>query len=178
MDGWGDVLALTSANALPMIRSMSCTQARVVAGGFLLTVLFMSTAAAAGDPRPPGPKDRCPVCGMFVEKYRNWSATVVFEDGSQVFFDGPKDLFRFLLDPARYEREESSIADVFVTDYYTTKFVNAREALFVVGSDVTGPMGRELVPITTREHAESFRADHGGEQILTFDEVTADVIPR
>jgi nitrous oxide reductase accessory protein NosL len=34
------------------------------------------------------------------------------------------------------------------------------------------------VPITTPEHAEAFRADHGGEQVLTFDQVTADAIPK
>ncbi len=160
-----------------MIRPMSWTLVRSLVGALLLTMVLSGPATAAG-PRPPEPKDRCPVCGMFVEKYRNWTATVVFEDGSQVFFDGPKDLFKFLLDPARYGGEESSIADVFVTDYYTTKFVNARDTLFVVGSDVTGPMGPELVPITTQEHADSFRADHGGEQVLTFDEVTAEAIPK
>jgi nitrous oxide reductase accessory protein NosL len=115
---------------------------------------------------------------MFVAEYRNWTATVVFEDGSQAFFDGPKDMFRFLLDPARYGREESSIAGVFVTDYYTTKLLDARETLFVVGSDVMGPMGPELVPTTTSEHAEAFRADHGGDRILAFDQVTADAIPK
>jgi nitrous oxide reductase accessory protein NosL len=115
---------------------------------------------------------------MYVEKYPNWTATVMFEDGSQVFFDGPKDLFKFLLDPGKYGRQESSIADVFVTDYYTTKLLDARETLFVVGSDVMGPMGPELVPVANSGHAESFRADHGGDHVLTFDQVTPDVIPK
>ena len=153
------------------------TPRRLLVGTLVLTAVLAGLATAA-TPRPPGPKDRCPVCGMYVEKYPNWTATVVFEDGSQVFFDGPKDLFKFLLDPAKYGHEESSIANVFVTDYYTTKLLNARETLFVVGSDVMGPMGPELVPIANPEHAESFRADHGGDHVLTFDQVTPDVIPK
>jgi copper chaperone NosL len=156
---------------------MSCTPLRLFACSLVLIAVLAGLATAA-DPRPPGPEDRCPVCGMFVEKYRNWTATIMFEDGSQVFFDGPKDLFKFLLDPARYGHEKSLISDVFVTDYYTTKLVDARETVFVVGSDVMGPMGPELVPIASVEHAESFRADHGGEQVLSFDRVTADAIPK
>jgi len=115
---------------------------------------------------------------MFVEKYRSWTATVVFQDGSQLFFDGPKDMFRFLLDPAKYSRDASTISRAFVTDYYTTKLIDAREATFVVGSDVLGPMGHELVPLRTAEEAETFVKDHGGTGRFAFDEVTEDVLPR
>ena len=29
----------------------------------------------------PGPKDTCPVCGMFVSLYPDWVATVLYKDG-------------------------------------------------------------------------------------------------
>jgi nitrous oxide reductase accessory protein NosL len=41
--------------------------------------------------------------------------------------------------------------------------------IFVTGSDVLGPMGKELVPILGREAAETFRRDHAGEKLLRFD---------
>ncbi len=157
---------------------MSCTQIRAVTGALVLSILLLAGPVAAADPRPPGPEDRCPVCGMFVEKYRNWTSTVVFEDGSQLFFDGPKDMFKFLLDPARYGRDESAISRAFVTDYYTTKLIDARTATFVAGSDVMGPMGHELVPLRTAEEAETFVKDHGGDRRLAFDDVTADDLPK
>lgn len=115
---------------------------------------------------------------MFVEKYRSWTATVVLEDGSQLFFDGPKDMFRFLLDPARFGHAGSSISRVFVTDYYTTRLIDARQATFVAGSDVMGPMGHELVPLGTADEAETFMKDHGGSGRFAFDEVTADDVPK
>ena len=133
---------------------------------------------AAAEPRSPGPDDRCAVCGMFVEKYHNWVATIVFEDGSQVFFDGPKDLFRYLLDLEKYRAQDRTISEVFVTDYYRVRFIDAKTAFFVLGSDVMGPMGGELIPLEKRAEAETFAQDHGGREILEFNDITPEKIPR
>ena len=132
-----------------------------------IVVLFAVTTvvSATEGPPPPGPKDRCAVCGMFVAKYPNWVATIAYADGSHRFFDGPKVLFRYLVG------EDGSTtlgAEIWVTDYYTTKPLKAREAVFVAGSDVFGPMGAELIPLATADLAESFRVDHGGADVLTF----------
>lgn len=134
--------------------------------------------AVAAEPRPPGPDDRCAVCGMFVEKYHPWVATIVFADGGQVFFDGPKDLFRYLLNPEKFKVQDRAISGVFVTDYYRVQMVDAKTAFFVVGSDVMGPMGGELVPLENRDDAETFALDHGGQEILAFDDVTSAKIPK
>ncbi len=45
----------------------------------------------------------------------------------------------------------------------------------MLGSDVQGPMGRDLVPVQGREAAERFARDHQG-RVLGFDEVTAAVV--
>lgn len=105
---------------------------------------------------------------MFVAKYPNWVATIAYPDGSHRFFDGPKDLFRFLLGK---DGSTARDAEIWVTDYYTIKPISAREAVYVAGSDVFGPMGAELIPLATAELAESFRADHGGEGVFTFEGV-------
>jgi copper chaperone NosL len=131
-------------------------------------LVVIATVAAAEGPPPPGPKDRCAVCGMFVAQHPNWIAAIIEADGSRHYFDGPKDLFRFLL------REGGSVtenSEIWVTDYYTTKPLRARDAVFVRGSDVLGPMGAELVPLASAELAESFRTDHGGDDPLAFGEI-------
>jgi hypothetical protein len=51
----------------------------------------------------PGPRDTCPVCGMFVAPYPYWVATVLWRDGTAVHFDGAKDFFKYLLDLKKYE---------------------------------------------------------------------------
>ena len=140
--------------------------------------LVVAMAAAAGDAAParPGAKDKCPVCGMFVSKYPDWTASVVFQDGTTAYFDGAKDLFKFLASPATYGRGGSPVARAQVTDYYAVQVVDARQAFFVVGSDVLGPMGKELVPFGNRAEADEFLRDHRGKKVLRFAEVTPAVL--
>ncbi len=126
----------------------------------------------------PGPRDTCPVCGMFVAPYRYWVATVVWRDGKVVHFDGAKDFFKYLLDLKKYEpqRQRQDLQDLGVTDYYGTERIDARGALYVVGSDVLGPMGHELVPHDGDEQAREFLADHKGRRVLRFAEVSASLL--
>ena len=139
----------------------------------LCVVWFGSGEAADDRPPMPGPKDRCATCGMLVAKYPAWIATIVHPDGACTYFDGPKDLFRFL---ARNGDEVEEGAEIWVTDYYSAKPMHAREAVFVLGSNVLGPMGKELVPFASAALAEEFRKDHGGESSLTFDQIDASVL--
>ena len=149
----------------------------VAAVGALLT---LAPWLAAGEPPVPGLTDRCAVCGMHVAKYPSWVAAVVFSDGTREFFDGPKDLFRYVLDPARYAhgRDMSEITDVFVTDYYTTKMIDGTTAHYITGSDVVGPMGAELVPVSSHDNASTFMKDHRGVEVLTFDQISVEKIPK
>jgi copper chaperone NosL len=52
-------------------------------------------------------KEKCPVCGMFVSKYPDWVATIQFNDGTHVAFDGPKDLFTYFLNLKKYNPGKS-----------------------------------------------------------------------
>lgn len=111
---------------------------------------------------------------MSVSRHPEWAAEVIYEDGTIVYFDGPKDLFRYLRHPDRYagERRGSKIEAALVTAYYDRTSVPAREALYVVGSDVVGPLGAELVPHGSREDAEEFLLDHQGERIVAYHQVS------
>ncbi len=122
----------------------------------------------------PGPRDTCPVCGMFVAPYPYWIATVVWRDGQAVHFDGAKDFFKYLLDLKKYEplRSRTDIQAMGVTDYYGAGRIVAQTATYVIGSDVLGPMGHELVPHDSAEEAREFMQDHRGRRVLRFDEVT------
>jgi len=126
----------------------------------------------------PAEKDKCPVCGMFVAKYPDWVAEVVFRDGTYRVFDGSKDMFKYLADLKTYERsrKQEDISAIFVTDYYDVRPINAHKAFFVIGSDVYGPMGAEFVPFEKESDAKEFKKDHDGRRILKFSDVTPAVL--
>lgn len=137
----------------------------------LWAFLLLAGTASAEPSAASGPKDRCAVCGMFVAHYPNWVALIEFRDGSRAFFDGPKDMFVFFFDLAKYrpQARPEDIVGIHVTEYYTTRLLAASDVFFITGSDVMGPMGKELVPVAGRENAETFRRDHGGTKIMQFD---------
>lgn len=143
----------------------------------VVTTLFLAmTIAFAGDvvPKKPGRSDKCPVCGMFVAKYPDFVAQIVFRDGSVAFFDGAKDLFKYYLNIKTYSpaRKTADIAVIYVTDYYSLSPVDGRAAWFVTGSDVYGPMGKELVPFAKESDAREFLKDHKGKNVMRFEQVT------
>jgi copper chaperone NosL len=147
---------------------------------FLLTAgiaAFGTTAAVKAWIRPVS-TDRCPVCGMFVSKYPDWTAEIVFHDGAYVVFDGAKDLFLYYFDVRKYSpsRKQEDIASIYVTDYYTVTPVDARSAYYVSGSDVHGPMGSELVPFAKESDARGFKADHRGRALLTFGAISPGIL--
>lgn len=146
-----------------------------------LAVLILSIEAPAAPSAqfvPPAPRDKCPVCGMFAAKYPDWIAEVLFKDGSYAVFDGAKDLFKYLAGLKQYApgKERKDIGSILVNDYYAVRPINGFEAYYVVGSDVLGPMGRELIPFEREQDAREFMKDHRGGKILRFNDVTPAVI--
>jgi nitrous oxide reductase accessory protein NosL len=122
----------------------------------------------------PSEKDKCAVCGMFVAKYPNWACAIVFRGDSPAWFDGPKDMFTYYLDIGKYNpgKNRSNVVAILVKDYYTMDLIDAEKAYYVIGSDVTGPMGAELVPFFKPEDAAAFLKEHKGKKVLRAYEVT------
>ena len=75
----------------------------------------------------------CPVCKMKVGAGNLGPAAVVFNDGKVVNLDGAGDFFRYLLSPSQYGFNPSNIKAVFVTEYGTKKFIDAKSAFYVFG---------------------------------------------
>jgi nitrous oxide reductase accessory protein NosL len=145
----------------------------------LIGFLFSSPLDAAdmGIPKPTA-RDKCPVCGMFVAKYPDWLAAVRLRNGSHVYFDGAKDLFKYLQDIRKYNPagRPEDIMVVAVMDYYGLNWIDARKAWYVLGSDVYGPMGRELIPLEREADAREFLKDHKGTKVIRFTDATPEVI--
>lgn len=146
----------------------------------LLLFLLTSLPSLAADHGTPvqATKEKCPVCGMFVSKYPAWVATIQFNDGTHAAFDGPKDLFTYYLNLKKYNpgKSQGAITAIRVKDYYSIKEVDGRTAFYVIGSDVYGPMGKELVPFAKLNDARSFMNDHRGKRVVRLDEITPAIL--
>ncbi len=144
----------------------------------VLIITYALLCAQEAQPGKLAPGDKCPVCGMFVAKYPDFVAQVVFKDGTHAFFDGVKDMMKYYFDLPKYNpsKTQADIAAILVTDYYNMKLMDGHQAWYVVGSDVYGPMGKELMPFKDEPAAKEFKNDHQGKSILQFKDITPDLI--
>jgi nitrous oxide reductase accessory protein NosL len=139
-----------------------------------LTALFIAAPAnAAGTADlPDGSKldltAACPVCSMKLDSSELGPAALVLKDRKVIGFDGPGDLFRYMLDPSKYGLKPEEIKELYVTEYGAKTFIDAKKAFFVVGSGVTGAMGLEAVPFSKREDADKFKAERQGKGVAAF----------
>jgi len=143
----------------------------------IAVVVLLSGASflyAQGEtPVKPGPKDKCPVCGMFVAKYPDFVAAATFSDGTRAFFDGVKDMMKYYFNPEKYNpsKKRDEIKQIHVTDYYSLEPIDGFKAFYVSGSDIYGPMGKELIPFEKEADAREFLKDHKGKAVLRFQEI-------
>jgi len=114
-------------------------------------------------------KDKCPVCGMFLYKYPKWVSRIYY--GKKSFsFDGIKDMMKY------YFSESKNPTLLLVQDYYSAQTIDATKAYFVIGSDVYGPMGNELIALKSEAYAKKFLLDHRGKKIVRFSEITPKLV--
>jgi nitrous oxide reductase accessory protein NosL len=154
--------------------------------------------ADAPDPITLTTEHSCDVCGMVIPNHPGPSSQIFYRDerpsghDNPARFDSTWEAFEY-----HFERTDRGwAADAFyVTDYsavdYTVSvnegdptisthpaasaFVDAGKVTFVVGSEVVGAMGRDLVGFSDSADAEEFRDEYGG-SLATFDEVTPETI--
>ncbi|MGD9486925.1 MAG: nitrous oxide reductase accessory protein NosL [Calditrichaceae bacterium] len=117
----------------------------------------------------------CANCGMKTNDYPVWEKTMVSADHGTEYFDSAKCMFTVLLDSAK---APGQISEIITKDFVTSNEIDAREAYYVIGSDVMGPMGKDLVSFGSRNAAQTFVSEHGGDEVLAFDEVNMGVIQK
>lgn len=111
---------------------------------------------------------RCSFCGMKLDATSAWNAELVTAKG-QVKYDTPRCAF------TAWRTGKQDATGIRLQEFYTRTTKDGAELRFVVGSDVLGPMGPDLVPVDSAR-AEKFVTDHGGPsvaKVLTLEQVTA-----
>jgi nitrous oxide reductase accessory protein NosL len=109
--------------------------------------------------------EKCPVCGMFLYKYPTWVCRINYKESTYAF-DGIKDMLKY------YFNHKEGVEEILVQDYYSQKTIDATKAFFVLGSDVYGPMGNELIAFKDEKSAKRFMLDHHAKEILQFNAIT------
>ena len=114
---------------------------------------------------------RCKHCGMKIDPTSAWRTELVAADGSTIGFDTPRCAL------TSWRSGTSHGVSLRVQEYYERRWRNADELRFVLGGDVVGPMGPDLVPVDPAR-ATKFIQDHGADKALRLEEITTDVLSK
>ncbi len=133
----------------------------------------------AHDPVAIEAGEECHLCGMVISKFSGPKGEVYDRNGKVQKFCSTRDLFSWYLQP----ENQISTQEIFVHDMVQTPWdkpddhhlVPAREAWYVMGSDMKGAMGPTLASFKKQVDAKAFMATHGG-KLLQFKEVTMDMM--
>jgi len=87
-------------------------------------------------------------------------------------------LFHYYFNLKKYNTSKKleDIDSIYVTDYYNLTLMDGYQAFYVIGSDIYGPMGRELISLEKEAEAKEFMKDHKGKSILKFKDITYEII--
>jgi nitrous oxide reductase accessory protein NosL len=87
-------------------------------------------------------------------------------------------MFKYYFNLKKYHPSKSlsDIDSIYVTNYYDLTLINGYTAFYVLGSDVYGPMGRELIPFEKEGDAKEFMKDHKGKSLKRFKEITYEMV--
>jgi nitrous oxide reductase accessory protein NosL len=108
-------------------------------------------------------KAYCPVCGMSLKQYYKTSHGVYLDNGTAKQYCSIRCL------AAEWNEIESHVKKIVVTDAKSEKLINAKEAFYVVGSNVPGTMSMvSKVAFKDKKEAEAFQKEYGGE-VTNFD---------
>ena len=144
-----------------------------------ISMALYNTTQASTDVTPQVIPDdvKCGKCGMFPAHYPQWQTQIIFKDGSMTPFDGCKCMFGFMNNMQKFDtaHTKDDIAAIFVRDFNTGDWLDAKTAHFVIGSDAMGPMGKELIPFKDEQSAEAFQKEHGGD-MAAFDAITMETL--
>jgi hypothetical protein len=106
---------------------------------------------------------------MVMDPRSVWNAELILRDGSKVAYDSPRCAL------LAWRSGQVEAREIYLHEYYDGAWRRGDELAFVVSSDVTGPMGADVVPVDPAR-AGVFVRDHLGTRPLRLPDLTAELL--
>jgi copper chaperone NosL len=134
--------------------------------------LLPAFQALAGQPAPVASPSECSCseCGMQIRgEAQKFVSEIIFKDGKTAYFCDLGDLFVY------YEvlKKKQDIAAIYVKDYLTGAWTDARTGYYLTKTNVVTPMRYGILSFKDKAGAEGFKKEKGGEGVYTFDALSA-----
>lgn len=152
---------------------------KAASGLVLLAALAAcSKAIELATPQEPDSDTVCSLDGMVLRDHPGPKAQMHYAEGEPEFFCDLMELFATVLTP----EQKRGIASIYVQDMGKTawekpegNWIDAKNAIYVIGSKKHGSMGPTLGSFSSMQDAEAFVKNEGG-KIVRFAQITADML--
>jgi nitrous oxide reductase accessory protein NosL len=114
---------------------------------------------------------------MYPARYPEHRCQIMTGDGKTHHFCSSQCLVNFLANPKEYLKKDVKAKSVWVTIPQEQSYEYAMGLYYLVGSSITGPMGKEAIPYRSKAVAEAAASKHGG-KIVRFNKLTPLLINR
>jgi copper chaperone NosL len=144
----------------------------------LLAACDQDTPTQAAGPEPIVERTYCSLDGMRLADYPGPKAQIRYAQGRPDFFCDTVEMFAVALGAEQQRRMTALyVQDMKQADWQHPgdRWIDARRAAYVSGSDQRGSMGATLVPFSDDADAQAFARKHGG-KVLHFADVTPDMV--
>lgn len=149
-------------------------------GGLVLVAALAACSEASHKIAALEPKDdtACSLDGMILKDYAGPKAQIHYTEGQPDFFCDLMELFGVVLVP----EHKRPVAAMYVQDMGKTdwdhpqgNWIDAKKAVYVVGSKKRGSMGPTFGSFSNEQDATAFAQKEGG-KVLRFEQITADMV--
>jgi len=132
---------------------------------FVLSGLFLLTGCKV-EPEPINyGKDQCHFCKMNIVDKQH-AAQMVTKKGKQYKYDA----IECMINELKKNGNIDDIAIFRVSDYGLGEMIDAQSATYLISEKIKSPMGANLSAFKSRERAEKFQKEGGGD-LYTWDEI-------
>ncbi len=131
---------------------------------FLIVILFFSACSKDTEIKPAEIKygqDVCVACSMIISE-KKYSAQYILTDGKVTKFDDIGCMIDYL---KQTKNELDRVPAVFVRDYNSNNWINAKNAHFFQSNKITTPMGHGIVAFARKEDLKGVKSKIGGKEL-------------
>lgn len=154
-------------------------------GLLFATLLAASTVAGCG-PQQEAPvtplmiteATTCALDGMLLSNFPGPKAQIHYAGTEPDFFCDTVEMFSIYLNP----EQARAVTGIFVQDMGAADWnnprghwIDARTAVYVIGSDMKGSMGPTIASFAHEADANRFAGEHGG-KVLPFEQIRPDMV--
>jgi len=120
-------------------------------------------------------KEYCPNCGMYLPKYYKTNHAAQLDDGRVIQYCSIYCLVE-QFEVTEFRGQKDRLKQVMVVDVPSLKFIDAKTAYYVIGSDKPGTMSmNSKYAFKFKEDADKFAKDNGG-KVASYDEAYAEAL--